>query len=332
MRMTVLPLILESDTIQENLASSMAGTSNLDASTSTPATDGPPAYVSLLTERYTPPPILSRPNGLPSNPILAVPPPNTPKGDFNLTPDTLRYLGTIVERFTGQSREVLLAAQTADMRAQLQRREFARQQAKARELLQRVDALKGARQAATRAKLEAVRDAQKALMARVDKILGAMMRNASPEVSEHERKWFEELKRMRDEVVGRGRYDQESLAARTSLVSQPYLCNTQIMPNYGAASSGAGSATAQLEGVVPERGEAEEEDACGRSDRARCFAGVRARRACQHRVRLAIFGISPHSLTPMQTRENWLYREGNTDPGEQIGCDLGEAARVTGAW
>lgn len=216
MRITVLPLILQSDeSPAHHLSSSITGSIDLKASTSLPTPDSPPAYISLLSDPFVPPPALFRPNGLPSNPVLAASSPNTP---LVLTPDTMRYFGSTVERVMGQIREILLASRATDMRVQLQMNEFARQQAKTRELLAGIDKLKTEKQQETTAKLESVRDGQRTLMARVDRILGAMMINASPEVSEHERRWFAELERMRDEVVGRGRYDQDSLATRTNLV------------------------------------------------------------------------------------------------------------------
>lgn len=60
---------------------------------------------------------------------------------------------------------------------------------------------------------------QKELLVRLDQLLAALMREASPELSEHEVKWFEELKRMKLEVLGSGKYDADSLAAKTKQVS-----------------------------------------------------------------------------------------------------------------
>ena len=220
MRVVVLPLTVESDSVtDEQLASSVNSVSDPKPTIGVPAIEGPPAYVPLLNEPFSEPPILTRPNGLPANPFLATSPPKGVGVVNELTPEIMRYLGTTVAKFTGQIHDTLLAARTAEARVQLQKAESQRQQEKAREVLNQIEKLKSERQDATKARLEQVRDGQKVLMSRVDRILTAMMRNASPEVSEHERKWFEELKRMRDEVVGRGRYDQDSLAARTSLVS-----------------------------------------------------------------------------------------------------------------
>ncbi|EKM59400.1 uncharacterized protein PHACADRAFT_114086 [Phanerochaete carnosa HHB-10118-sp] len=217
MRTVVLPLTLESDPIANELSpSSVNGASDLKSSAAFLAIEGPPAYVPLINEPFRAPSILTRPNGLPGNPLLATPPPNGANSANVLTPEILRYLGKRVERFTGQIRDTLLAARTMEGHVQLQKTEFQRQQQKALEVLDRIEKLRGERQEATRTRLEQVGNSQKELMSRVDRVLTAMMRNASPEVSEHERKWFEELKRMRDEVVGRGKYDQDSLIARTN--------------------------------------------------------------------------------------------------------------------
>ena len=49
-----------------------------------------------------------------------------------------------------------------------------------------------------------------------------LMKKASPEMSEHEAKWLEELRRMKTEVAGAGKYDDQSLMAKTKLVSLLY--------------------------------------------------------------------------------------------------------------
>jgi nucleoporin NUP82 len=187
--------------------------------------DGPPAYVSLLgKDAFSSPSVLSKSvSGLPSNPRLALPKAQGAKSEFVLTPDTLRFLGSTVEQFRSQIREVQLAHQAAEARAALQQQELTRQQETCKKMAQLLDQLKGARQSTTTEKVERVRAAQQALLARLDRILQAMMQKASPELSEHETKWFRELSRMKEEVKGAGRYDQNSLTARTKLVSFSYI-------------------------------------------------------------------------------------------------------------
>jgi nucleoporin NUP82 len=53
-------------------------------------------------------------------------------------------------------------------------------------------------------------------------MLRGLMDRASPDLSEYETKWFGELKRMQNEIVGAGRYDEGSLAARARLVSSVF--------------------------------------------------------------------------------------------------------------
>jgi nucleoporin NUP82 len=182
--------------------------------------EGPPAYVSLLgNEPYTPPAVLSRPLGLPSNPRLAVPgSASLNKSEFVLTPDTLRYLGKTVERFNAQIREIQLAHKASELRHELQQQEVTRQQEKFRDMTELIEKLKGPLYDASQEKLRRIQNAQKALLARLNRVLQLLMEQASPELSEHETKWFEELKRLKEEVTGVGRYDEGSLVARAKSV------------------------------------------------------------------------------------------------------------------
>lgn len=135
-----------------------------------------------------------------------------------LTPDTLRYLATTVAALSGQSHEIQLAHRGAEGRAALQAQELLRLCGKCRELHAAVEKLKGPRRSASENRFKAVQDNQKVLLARLDRMLQGLMEKASPELSEHETKWFEELKRMKEEIVGAGKYDEGSLVARTRLV------------------------------------------------------------------------------------------------------------------
>ncbi|KAI0638319.1 hypothetical protein C8Q77DRAFT_1090535 [Trametes polyzona] len=181
--------------------------------------EGPPAYVSLLEkEPFKIPPAIARPTGLPGNPRLSLPNnPNVTKGEFMLTPDTLRYLGTVVEHFSAQIHDVQLAHRAAEVRASLQEQEFKRQRDKCAEMLETARRLGGAGQAQA-ARIARVQETQRALLARLDRTLQGLMAKASPELSENETKWFEELRRMKAEVVGAGKFDDRSLVARAKLL------------------------------------------------------------------------------------------------------------------
>lgn len=182
--------------------------------------EGPPAYISLLSsEPFVPPPILTRVSGLPSNPHLAIGSP-TSKKEFMLTPDSLRYFATTVQQLTGQIHEILLAGRATDARVDLQKKEFHQQQTACRQMMELVADLKGRRVIDATSRVERVKYVQKTLSARSDRILQALVDKASPELSEHETKWFDELKRMKEEIAGAGRYDVGSLEARSKLVSR----------------------------------------------------------------------------------------------------------------
>ncbi|KAI6035259.1 hypothetical protein F5J12DRAFT_792150 [Pisolithus orientalis] len=193
--------------------------------------EGPPAYVCLLeAEPFQIPPMLSRPSGLPSFPRMSVGTSNS-KSEFMLTPDTLRYFGSVVESFIAQIREVILAHRATETRAALQVTEFQRQQGK------EVEELRGLRYAHTEARVQKIMESHKSLTARLDRTLQLLMQQASPDLSESETKWFEELRRMRAEVFGAGRYDEGSLAARISLLKREYERNMSNLKNMAEKES-----------------------------------------------------------------------------------------------
>ncbi|KAF7985224.1 hypothetical protein HWV62_7864 [Athelia sp. TMB] len=183
---------------------------------------GPPTHISLLSiEPFHPSSVLSRSSGLPSNPRLAIGSPSA-KQEFMLTPDSLRYFATTVQELSNQIHDVILAHRAAEARAVLQKEEFVQMQKKSHEMVTLMADIKGRRYTQVLARVERVKEAQKTLMARSDRVLQALVNKASPELSEHETRWFEELRRMKDEVVGAGRYDEGSLAARSKLVHREY--------------------------------------------------------------------------------------------------------------
>ncbi|KII94618.1 hypothetical protein PLICRDRAFT_47645 [Plicaturopsis crispa FD-325 SS-3] len=218
MRITSFPLRLQSDSpllTPKNLPSSTDEKSPLPL---IPRIEGPPAYVSLLEkEPYTPSPTFSRPVGL-SRDLVA------PKssGPFMLTAETMRYLGTAVEQLSSQIHNIQLAHRDAEIRAALQQQEFQRQRKTAHDMVGIIESLRGPRHTSTEARLSQVQTTQKTLLARLDRILQGLMQKASPELSEYETKWFDELRRMKQEVTGMGRYDEGSLAGRTSMLQREY--------------------------------------------------------------------------------------------------------------
>ncbi|KAJ3808781.1 hypothetical protein F5876DRAFT_45305 [Lentinula aff. lateritia] len=190
-----------------------------------------PPYTSLLgTEPWMPPSILSRNTGLPFNPRLSLPK-DASQREFMLTPDTLRYLATVVTRYSDQVREVELAQHGAEGRAALQIQEVIRQTTKCRELLAIVERIKESRREASQDRIQKVQQGQKILLKRLDRMLQVMMEKASPELSEHETKWFDELKRLKEAVIGADRYDESSLSTRIRTLEREYA---RLMPSLKA--------------------------------------------------------------------------------------------------
>ncbi|KAF8211309.1 hypothetical protein K438DRAFT_1807092 [Mycena galopus ATCC 62051] len=243
MRITTFPLNLRSEAPPSRAKSQPPSTPSDAPATRTPGPskwltphEGPPAYVSLLADApYTPPECLTRAgSGLPVNPRLSLPPSPVKgpgKGDFMLTPDVLRYLGTTVGALTKQMQEVQLAFRAADARATLQVAEQTRLAQKCAEMEASVSVLRGARRAQTEERFTKVREEQKALHGRLERMLRGLMDRASPDLSEYETKWFGELKRMQSEIVGAQKYDEGSLVARTRLLEREY---ERLMPSLKA--------------------------------------------------------------------------------------------------
>ncbi|THH33582.1 hypothetical protein EUX98_g536 [Antrodiella citrinella] len=223
MRLIVFPLSLHSDPPpiipQESLRKSTSSVARPQAESQDPPE--PPLYISLLEkEPFVPDTILTRPLGA----RLALPQSGQ---EFQLTPDTLRFLATRFGIFMDQSKELHLAFHTTNLRATMQHQEFRRQVAKGHEIVQLADELSSLRQAQTVEKIQRIQDTQKDLLDRMEKILRVLMKTASPELSEHETKWFEELKRMKLEVKGANRYD-ESLENRTNTLRREL---DRMLPN-----------------------------------------------------------------------------------------------------
>jgi nucleoporin NUP82 len=219
LRITVLPLNLQVEPTKTHLNfNETTGKAPKEQSEWLEPSEGPAPYVSFLGEPYTPH-TPQHGSGLPPLPKLSLSPGSSSK-EFMLTPDTLRYIGKIVEQITGQIQELHVAQRAAEGRVQLQQEELNRQVAKCRELEQTMARLKqtASQTAGPGSRLERVEETQKGLMKRFDRLLQGLMAKASPELSEQERKWFEELKRMKEEILGRGKYDEGAIVARVKLV------------------------------------------------------------------------------------------------------------------
>jgi nucleoporin NUP82 len=176
--------------------------------------EGPPAYISLLgTESWEPPTSLFS-TGLPATPRLATP----GSKEFRVTPDTLRFFSGKVDEFVTRIHGVESAYRQANARIDLQHEELDRQVSKVNEIQTLLGELRGARQERIEARARAIQAGQQALVTRLDRVLAELMKRANPTLSDNETKWFDELGRIREQVLGAGRYDEESLKARVRAV------------------------------------------------------------------------------------------------------------------
>ncbi|PPQ77332.1 hypothetical protein CVT25_010914 [Psilocybe cyanescens] len=227
MRLTSIPLNVRSELIPIKQLVGDSTSDSVNTSKWLKPLDLPSPYTCLLgNEAYKPPSIISNPSGLPNIPKQSLPSSSGSK-EFLLTPDTLRFIGKSVALIGSQTNDIRAAYRVMYARLNLQKSELSSQITKCKEIQAKVDTINSTRQQETEARILKIQNEQKTLLARLDRVLQALMKEASPELSEHERKWFEELKRMKREVCGSGKYDDESLIARTRLLEREY---NRILP------------------------------------------------------------------------------------------------------
>jgi nucleoporin NUP82 len=181
--------------------------------------EGPPAYISLLGAESWEPPTSLFSTGLPATPRLATP----GSKEFRVTPDTLRFFSGKVDEFMTRIHGVESAYRQANARIDLQHEELDRQVTKINEIRMLLGELRGARQDRIEARTRVIQAGQQALVARLDRVLAELMKRANPTLSDNETKWFDELGRIREQVLGAGRYDEESLKARVQAVRSDFF-------------------------------------------------------------------------------------------------------------
>jgi nucleoporin NUP82 len=134
-----------------------------------------------------------------------------------ITPDTLRFLGKTVERLRSEIRDVTRSANTIQSRITLQDRELSRQLSLLSDMERAIDRLNksGGEGGRLRLKLDTVMGQHQKLDERLNRCLQVLMDNYEPKLSEPEKQWFGELKRMKVDIDGD---DGRSLHDRTQKV------------------------------------------------------------------------------------------------------------------
>jgi nucleoporin NUP82 len=128
----------------------------------------------------------------------------------------------------------------------LQQYELPRLTKKCQEMESILEEIQGPGRASTEDRLAKVQEEQKLLLARLDRLLQSLMEKASPELSEHEAKWFEELKRMKESVLGRGKYDEDSLVCRTRLLEKEFARLLPALQKLGEKEKRQGKKMAEV--------------------------------------------------------------------------------------
>ncbi|KWU45781.1 hypothetical protein RHOSPDRAFT_16079 [Rhodotorula sp. JG-1b] len=174
------------------------------------------AYVSLLDKPFVVPPFLSsRQAGAP--PALPRLPPS--KKPLEINPETLRAFATHVSTTQTAIRDLVSAADSVQSRLELQMRELSRQVDKLAELERLRSDLGKSVSGGTEGRLRRAEEKQRELLARTDRVLQRLVESHQPSISTYERKWFDELERLEEQVVGRREGDDEDEVDETRAAS-----------------------------------------------------------------------------------------------------------------
>jgi nucleoporin NUP82 len=219
MRLVTFPLNLRAEPTEPVAEGDTTIPETVRAETSTAKEFPETNYANYISANpFKLPAILQRPVGFASIKDIPLPRSHSVKSELVITPETLRYLKAVAERLCSEKHEAVLALSELKARLGNHTQEVAKQMAHCQEIIGRTSALIGPRKLEIEAKLKRLQNEQQALLHRMDRVLQALINKASPELNEHETKWFEELRRMKSQVLGVGRYDQTSLKIRVQQV------------------------------------------------------------------------------------------------------------------
>ncbi|WVQ96138.1 hypothetical protein IAU59_003240 [Kwoniella sp. CBS 9459] len=127
--------------------------------------------------------------------------PDAGKPTTTITPEHLRALGEISSQVQNRAQAIRPASETIEKRLDLEVQELQRQIRLLRECQSKVQALKN-HEAIARA--ESLLENQDKLAKRLDEVLRDMTEGFRPEIGDSERKWFDELERLRTRIRGGG--------------------------------------------------------------------------------------------------------------------------------
>ncbi|ODQ53724.1 hypothetical protein SAICODRAFT_6971 [Saitoella complicata NRRL Y-17804] len=167
-----------------------------------------PRYMSLLSRpAYTKPAALSAPKAV-SQLVVPV----SMKGPLVPNETSLRFLATVIQKMREDIRRVFDAGRLMQSRLESQQKEYSRQLAKLNDLARKLK--EGCGSEVISERLQGALDRQKDLEKRADALLQNLIATHSPALSDVEKKWFVELKRMNNKVEGMKGYTGRLEAAK----------------------------------------------------------------------------------------------------------------------
>lgn len=140
-----------------------------------------------------------------------------------VSPDHLRVLGEIISQIHARTQAVRAASQAIENRLDLENQELQRQIRPVKECSSAIAEL---RKSQTKMRAQEMMEKQGKLGERLDKVLVAMSAEYRPQIGEVERKWFDELERLKARIRGAGALRGKGLAGRAHVVSDLIFDNS----------------------------------------------------------------------------------------------------------
>lgn len=125
----------------------------------------------------------------------------TPDGSLELSIDSLRFAGQSIDTLSQSLRSLILAGNSVQDRLSLHRSELPRQVDKLRDVDGKLSTSEDA-QKAVEERVAKVREEQKSIERKADRILQRLIDLNSPEMSSFEKRWAEELSRVEASLQG----------------------------------------------------------------------------------------------------------------------------------
>jgi nucleoporin NUP82 len=121
-------------------------------------------------------------------------------GEIELTVDSLRFVGQTVEKLDAQIKTLIQSGNLVQERLELQLKELPRQAGKCHEVEDALQEKASILKNDYSPRLDKIKETQRGLEKRADKLLQRLIDNSQPELSSFEKRWMEELERIQNAV------------------------------------------------------------------------------------------------------------------------------------